>query len=65
MDNPRFVTHDECETYRKELKDELRGHDIRLTVLETNVKTVISLSKLILGAVLASGGTILTALLLK
>lgn len=64
-ENVKYVTQEACEEYRKEIHSKLSNHDSRLIVLETEIKTIIGLSKMIFAAVLASGGTILVAILLK
>ena len=65
MENNSFVTQKECAEYRQDFEDKLSNHNLRITVVETNMHTISVLSKLILGAVLSSTGAILVALILK
>ena len=65
MENNSFVTQKECADYRQEFEDKLSNHNLRITVVETNMHTISVLSKLILGAVLSSTGAILVTLILK
>jgi hypothetical protein len=65
MENNSFVTQKECAEYRQDFEDKLSNHNLRITVVETNMHTISVLSKLILGAVLSSTGAILVTLILK
>jgi len=65
MENNSFVTQKECAEYRQDFEDKLNNHNLRITVVETNMHTISVLSKLILGAVLSSAGAILVTLILK
>ena len=65
MENNSFVTQKECAEYRQDFEDKLSNHNLRITVVETNMHTISVLSKLILGAVLSSAGAILVTLILK
>lgn len=65
MENNSFVTQKECAEYRQDFEDKLNNHNLRITVVETNMHTISVLSKLILGAVLSSTGAILVTLILK
>ena len=65
MENNNFVTQKECAEYRQDFEDKLSNHNLRITVVETNMHTISVLSKLILGAVLSSTGAILVTLILK
>ena len=60
-----YVTQQECEDRRNEFREELNGQNLRLTIIETNMRTISVLSKLILGAVLSTSGVILATLLMK
>ena len=65
MANDSYVTRQECEDRRNESREELNGQNLRLTIIETNMRTISVLSKLILGAVLSTSGVILATLLMK
>ena len=65
MANDSYVTQQECEDRRNEFREELNGQNLRLTIIETNMRTISVLSKLILGAVLSTSGVILATLLMK
>ena len=65
MGNENYVTQQECEDRRNEFREELNGQNLRLTIIETNMRTISVLSKLILGAVLSTSGVILATLLMK
>ena len=65
MGNENYVTHEECDDRRNEFREELNGQNLRLTIIETNMRTISVLSKLILGAVLSTSGVILATLLMK
>ena len=65
MANDSYVTQQECEDRRSEFREELNGQNLRLTIIETNMRTISVLSKLILGAVLSTSGVILATLLMK
>lgn len=65
MGNENYVTQQECEDRRSEFREELNGQNLRLTIIETNMRTISVLSKLILGAVLSTSGVILATLLMK
>ena len=58
MGNENYVTQQECEDRRSEFREELNGQNLRLTIIETNMRTISVLSKLILGAVLSTSGVI-------
>ena len=60
-----YVTQQECEDRRNEFKEELNGQNLRLTIIETNMRTISIMSKLILGAILSTSGVIFATLLVK
>ena len=60
-----YVTQQECEDRRNEFREELNGQNLRLTIIETNMRTISVMSKLILGAILSTSGVILATLLMK
>ena len=65
MGNDSYVTHDECEDYRKEYSEKLTNHEIRLVTLETTLEQLVSISKMLLGAVCSGMATIIILLLTR
>ena len=60
-----YVTQQECEDRRNDFREELNGQNLRLTILETTMRTISVMSKLILGAILSTSGVIFATLLMK
>ena len=65
MENDSFVTQKECAEYRHDFEDKLSNHNLRITIVETNMHTISVMSKLILGAILSTSGVIFATLLMK
>lgn len=52
-----YVTHEECEKYRKEIYDKMNSQDIRVTIIETKFKTIMWFLGLILATGVANFGS--------
>jgi len=60
-----YVTQQECEDRRNDFREELSDQNLRLTIIETNMRTISIMSKLILGSILSTSGVIFATLLVK
>ena len=65
MGDNSFVTHDECEDYRKEYSDMLMEHNTRLVVLETIGKEMKNRMDIMIGAIVSGIGAIIVILLTR
>lgn len=65
MSDGIFVTHTECEDYRKEFSEAISNQGVRLAVLESNIGDIKNLLKAVVGSILSVGGTIVVILLTR
>lgn len=65
QEHDNYVTHSQCEVYREELEKKMLNVSMKVVELETTLKSLVSISRLILGSLITGTVTIVITLLTR
>lgn len=65
QEHDNYVTHSQCEVYREELDKKMLNVSMKVVELETTLKSLVSISRLILGSLITGTVTIVITLLTR
>ena len=65
QEHDNYVTHSQCEVYREELEKKILDVSIKVVELDTTLKSLVSISRLILGSLITGTVTIVITLLTR
>ena len=65
QEQDNYVTHSQCEEHREELEKKMLNVSMKVVELETTLKSLVSISRLILGSLITGTVTIVITLLTR
>lgn len=65
QEHDNYVTHSQCEVHREELEKKMLNVSMKVVELETTLKSLVSISRLILGSLITGTVTIVITLLTR